>query len=230
MFRSIRLSVIAGFVCATLAGGVFGAIATTQNASAACGDGFLGIPAWYKGLTDANCELKSVDQSDDGLANYIYIVVLNVIEIMLRIVGYIAVFFIIYGGFIYLTSNGSSDRAAQGIKTILAAVIGMALALSAVAIKNFLWDVAIAQNASTNDFGVYDVNAGDFIVGALEAVYFIAGVLAVVMIVIAGLNYATSSGDQTKVTKAKNTILYSIIGLVIVLIAFAITKFIEQQL
>lgn len=49
----------------------------------------------------------------------------------------------------------------------------------------------------------------------LNAIYGVIAVVAVVMIVIAGIKYSTSQGDPGKVQSAKNTIMYSIIGLVI---------------
>ena len=54
--------------------------------------------------------------------------------------------------------------------------------------------------------------------------------LAVIMIILGGVNYATSQGDPNKVNKAKSTIMYGIIGLVICLLAFAIVNFVLQAL
>lgn len=54
----------------------------------------------------------------------------------------------------------------------------------------------------------------------------VIGFVAVVMIIMGGVQYTTSSGDAAKVTKAKNTIMYGVIGLVIALLAFAIVNFI----
>lgn len=52
------------------------------------------------------------------------------------------------------------------------------------------------------------------------------GVIAVVMIIIAGFNFITSGGDAAKVTAARNTILYAIVGLVIVALAEVIVHFV----
>lgn len=60
----------------------------------------------------------------------------------------------------------------------------------------------------------------------LNAVYLVLGIVGVVMIIIGGVNYAMSQGDPGKVQKAKNTVLYGIIGLVVALLAFAITQFV----
>jgi hypothetical protein len=54
----------------------------------------------------------------------------------------------------------------------------------------------------------------------------VIGFVAVVVIILGGVQYTTSAGDPGKVKKAKDTILYGIVGLVIALLAFAIINFI----
>jgi hypothetical protein len=55
---------------------------------------------------------------------------------------------------------------------------------------------------------------------------FVAGALAVIMIIIGGVRYATSGGNASNVTAAKNTVLYAIVGLIIAFLAFAAVNFI----
>lgn len=57
----------------------------------------------------------------------------------------------------------------------------------------------------------------------------VVGVIAVIMIIIGGLKYIMSSGDSNNITSAKNTILYAIIGLVIVAMAQFIVKFVLSR-
>lgn len=54
----------------------------------------------------------------------------------------------------------------------------------------------------------------------------IVGVIAVIMIIVGGLKYITSGGDSGNVSSAKNTILYAIVGLIIVALAQFIVRFI----
>jgi hypothetical protein len=54
----------------------------------------------------------------------------------------------------------------------------------------------------------------------------VVGIVAVIMIIIGGLKYITSGGDSGNVTGAKNTILYAVIGLVVVALAQFIVKFV----
>jgi cytochrome bd-type quinol oxidase subunit 2 len=58
----------------------------------------------------------------------------------------------------------------------------------------------------------------------------IVGIVAVFMIIVGGLRYITSGGDSSKVNSAKNTILYAIIGLVVVALAQVIVGFVVQRL
>lgn len=57
----------------------------------------------------------------------------------------------------------------------------------------------------------------------------IVGVIAVVMIIIGGLKYITSGGDSNSVSSAKNTLLYAVIGLVVVVLAQAIVFFVLDE-
>jgi len=54
----------------------------------------------------------------------------------------------------------------------------------------------------------------------------VVGVVAVIMIIVGGLKYITSGGDSGNVTGAKNTILYAVVGLIIVALAQVIVKFV----
>ena len=57
----------------------------------------------------------------------------------------------------------------------------------------------------------------------------IVGVVAVIMIIIGGLKYITSGGESSNITGAKNTILYAVIGLVVVALAQFIVKFVLSK-
>ena len=60
----------------------------------------------------------------------------------------------------------------------------------------------------------------------LDTVYLYVGIFAVVVIVIGAFYYMTSQGDPARVTRGKNAIMYAVIGLVVDLLAFAITSFV----
>lgn len=72
--------------------------------------------------------------------------------------------------------------------------------------------------------------SGDTLVSSitniLNAVIGILGLVCVVVMIIGGVNYMTSSGDAAKVKKAKDTILYGLIGLIVCVLAFALVNFV----
>ena len=64
------------------------------------------------------------------------------------------------------------------------------------------------------------------VLNIINAAIGILGIICVVVIIIGGVTYMTSSGNADKVKKGKDTILYGIIGLIICVLAFAIVNFV----
>lgn len=60
----------------------------------------------------------------------------------------------------------------------------------------------------------------------LNLLSLVAGVIAVIMIIVGGLKYITSQGDANSAASARNTLLYAIVGVVIVAFAQIIVKFV----
>ena len=59
-----------------------------------------------------------------------------------------------------------------------------------------------------------------------NTVLYAVGIISVIMLIFGGLRYVISGGDSKKVTDAKNTIMYAIIGLIISILAYAIVNFV----
>jgi hypothetical protein len=57
----------------------------------------------------------------------------------------------------------------------------------------------------------------------------VVGAVAVIMIIYGGFRYVTAGGDSGNVSTAKNTILYALVGLVIVALAQVIVKFVLNK-
>ena len=64
----------------------------------------------------------------------------------------------------------------------------------------------------------------------IQAIIGVIGVVAVIFIIVGAINYTMSQGDPGKVKKARDTILYSVIGLIVALLAFAIVNFILTKM
>lgn len=102
----------------------------------------FGIPTWYKylpGQTDVatgTCQV-SPDINIFNMSSLLSIGV-AVIEILLRVGALVAVGYIIYAGFMYITSNGDPERAKSAKDTILNALIGLVIVIAATAIVSFI--------------------------------------------------------------------------------------------
>ena len=64
------------------------------------------------------------------------------------------------------------------------------------------------------------------ITSILNGIIAVSGLIAVIFVVVGGINYITSSGDAAKVEKAKKTILYACIGIIITVLSFALVNFV----
>lgn len=62
----------------------------------------------------------------------------------------------------------------------------------------------------------------------LMTVYMVAGIVAVFAIILGGIRYVTANGDSSQISAAKNTITYAVVGLIVVIVAAAITSFVIQ--
>ena len=67
-------------------------------------------------------------------------------------------------------------------------------------------------------------NVEDIVEVVVETLLFLVGALGVIMLIYGGIRYVTSGGNQESVRAAKNTILYSVIGIVVAVFAYAIVN------
>ena len=86
-------------------------------------------------------------------------------------------------------------------------------------------DKPIAEcNLPDAEVGETDITT--IISNVINVVIGLVGVVAVIVMILGGITFITSQGDSAKVTKAKNTILYGVVGLVVAMLAFAIVNFV----
>ncbi len=99
-----------------------------------CNAKILTFPAWYNGL---NC--SGLDGSPKLTSlNDIWKIVLNILEDVIQIMGYVTVGFMIWGGIKYTKSQGAPDQITEAKNTILQAAVGLGIILASVAIVNFV--------------------------------------------------------------------------------------------
>ncbi len=111
-----------------------------RHFAAGCADynpSFFGFPTWYKylvkeGKINDNCELVNFELQD------IWSIVLAVTEMVIYVAGVVALVMIMWGGFRFITSQGSPDTTKEARNTVLYAIIGLIVSISARAIINIV--------------------------------------------------------------------------------------------
>jgi len=89
--------------------------------------------------------------------------------------------------------------------------------------------LTLAAKIKPSEIGVEEISADSALNGILNTVYFAAGLVAVIVVIVSAIFYTTSQGDPAKTKRAKDGILYSIVGIVIILAAFVITNFVAGR-
>ena len=118
----------------------------------------------------------------------------------------------------------------RNIVLVLGIILGVGLfaPVSAHAAGNILAD----QCANSPDSSVCKnpgAKPSDLISKIVSTLLFVVGALSVVMIIVGGIMYVTSNGDSGRITLAKNTLTYAIIGLVVAFLAFAVVQFVVTK-
>jgi len=114
------------------------------------------------------------------------------------------------------------------LAVLLLAIIGVfGLALPVAA-----WQDPICSHLSGDDWraaGCQNVNAraevDRTVINGINAALYIIGIIAVIIIIVGGIRYIMSRGDPATLKKAKDTITYAIIGLIVAILAFPIVNF-----
>ena len=92
---------------------------------------------------------------------------------------------------------------------------------------NFLTNLA-AGLLSPSDIGMegHATDGNTLLVNVLDIVYLWAGIVCVIIIIVAGFIYVTSNGNAANIKRGKDAIMGAVIGLIVVIFAFTITQFV----
>jgi hypothetical protein len=100
---------------------------------------FFGLKPWYYYLeTDGKCNVTQFQVLPETGVSDFFLVALVIVDDLLRIAGFVAIGYIIYGGILYVTSQGSPDQTGKAQNTIINALIGLVIASIAVAAVSFI--------------------------------------------------------------------------------------------
>lgn len=118
-------------------------------------------------------------------------------------------------------------------KTILTLVAALALTFSGAALFASTSPVyAGAREQVCSGLGGCNTNPNDIsntVKNIVNIFSLIIGIVTVIVVIVAGLRFVTSGGDSGKVAGAKSTLIYAIVGLLIVLMSQSLVRFVLNR-
>lgn len=184
--------------------------------------GFLGLTSW-----DCGVDIKD----EETLKSGIWQIVANIATDITVIAAYLVLGYVIYGGYLYIFSSGDPGKVSAGKKTLTQAFIGLAIVMSAYLIMSTIRIVLLGGNKALTDCVTNEcVDANTLITSTVQWFIGIAGVVSLIFVVYGGISYTTSAGEPNKLQKAKQIIMYALIGLAIVGLAEIITAFVSGMI
>jgi hypothetical protein len=174
---------------------------------------FLGL----KAPTDCGGECFS---EGSPIATGIGNIVGNIVGDLFVIAAFVAAIFVVYGGIKYIISMGSPDKMAGAKDTLTRALMGYFITL----IANVIVHVVMGGTIN-NVKGGGEANLARLIGETLT----LTGILGVVMTIVSGILYGISAGDPSKVTKAKNALITSLVGTAVAFLGTAIITFVRNN-
>ncbi|MBI3671324.1 TrbC/VirB2 family protein [Candidatus Azambacteria bacterium] len=186
---------------------------------------FLFLPVFF-----ASADL--VNPLGTGVDNVQSIICLIISLLSTKLMPPLAVLFIIWAGFLYLTAAGKEENIRKANSTIVAVSIGIAVLILAPALVAVVVSLSGTPADPTSASPVCSVNAS---VGNMKEAFvnlinwfswFIAAV-SVMMGLYSGFLYMTSAGDPKKAAEASKVFVFTLIGIVVSILAFGIVSVVE---
>ena len=199
-----------------------------------CYNTFLGFHSWnaYLNMSGPNCDVK--DFPVLGAHSGILLIALAILDDLFQAAGLAAVLIIMFLGVQLVTADGDPNQMAKTQEGIVNAVIGLAIVIFATVTVRFI-GLQLGTGHGGNLAGIIDLSflpnpasatSNDFVQAAFGLAFAVLGAFALLMVVVGGFQYTASQGDPQGTAKAKNKILYALIGLVLVVVARSIVSFV----
>ncbi len=200
------------------------ALAAEAGKDLSCGGAVLGLRPWYHGICSGSgpdVKIDQPDKNDAGLSKFVWQIALNVLFDISLAIGYLTLAMIVFGGYQYISSQGDPGKMAKGKKTLMSAVIGTTIALSASVVINTA-SAILGENLFGAGIIKTDIST-NVIQNILNYAYSMAGLVAVAFIIKGGVDYISSQGDPGKTAQGTRTLITAVVGLVIVILARLLT-------
>lgn len=182
---------------------------------------FFFFPSWWKYLKGQKDPI-GICAPHVNFPGDFWLIGLAVLDMLLRLAGFVAVLSIILAGAQLVTAEGNPEKATNARNRLINSLIGLAIAVSAIAFVAF-----VGAHVGGGGTGLpHTATNQATIQSLLNIVFAILGALAFLFIVLAGFRFITSGDNPQKVAEARRQIIYAGLGLVIIALAATIVNFV----
>jgi len=149
----------------------------------------------------------------------------NVGRFLIGVSTALVAIFILWGAFLLMTSGGSPERVEKGKKTIFYAILGFIVLLVAGGVATLIANIlgGTAEPIDGIEVGDAPITTFDGIIDILVTIsqwmFGILMALSIVMILYSAFLYMFSGGSDDKIKKAKDTLTYAVIAVVVAVFA-----------
>ena len=130
----------------------------------------------------------------------------------------LALVFFVIGALMYIMGGADEGNIKKGQAAMTAALIGLALGIGA---PTFLQEIYTIFGVSTTTAGPTLV---EIALNVLKFLLSIVGILTIIMLVVSGIAYMSSGGDESRAKTAKNMATYAAIGLTLALASLILVR------
>lgn len=198
---------------------------TTRNTQRVCGSSTLQCcTATASTGTNTNTGTNASNTSNSSSAvnislsnplryNTVEGVLTSIMSAIRTIVATLAILMIVIGGIMYIFSLGNADKMKTAKNVILAALVGLAIVLAAPAFLKEVYSLLGAGPAPSELSGALTLT--QIATNILNFLLSIIGILALITLIISGIMYLTSAGNDTRMKQAKSIFIAALIGIAV---------------
>ena len=154
-------------------------------------------------------------------------ILIDIINASLSLLFLVVMGFLIYGGYFWMTSMGNEEKIKKSKQILTSAIVGLIVVLLSISIVNFVSDaIGVTPQNMPEDTGLFTGTLSEALTSIINAALTLVGVISLAVIVYGGFRWMTSVGNEETVSEAKRTLTAGVIGLIIIIISWAIVNFV----
>jgi len=154
----------------------------------------------------------------------------NILDTLRTIIVVLSIIFIILGGIFYIVSAGNEKMMTLAKGSITASMIGLAIGIAAPSFLKEIYSLLGGNGSGIDASSLTGLTLTQIALNFLNFLLSVVGILALIMLIIGGITFLTSAGDEDRYKTGKKIVTYAVVGIAVSLAAMVIVKQIANLL